>query len=167
MSVYTLNKQTDIQDKQQKISLRDRILTATGKALICCITFFLLTGYTFTDDAPYLIVDCTLGNNIKIYFNTTSADNRLVYDETQQSLINVSNSSIYGYFNRNNEDLRFTFPTFDTPYYTTGYPSQTVYLTGVTIVKNHNVKFYKTFDDQTLMFGCVAALLFFIFLKKG
>lgn len=148
--------------------LLKNVKTSTIKKIICCLAAILLfSGYTFVDESPYLIINCSLGNNIKIYFNTSSADNKLVYDKDQQLLINVTGSSVTGYIERNNEQYSITFPVYDVPYYRTSNNYTYVYITNVTeIVKNHNVRFYKTLNDETLMFSAVAILLFFIFLKR-
>lgn len=127
----------------------------------------LTSAYTFNDSAPYLIINCSLGNDIKIYFNTSSADNKIIYDEGTSSLTNVSGSQVSGYFERNGEQFQIYFPVFDTPYYRTSNNYTYVYITNVTIVKNHNVRFYRYIDDSAVMFGACAILLFFIFLKRG
>lgn len=144
-----------------KVEKKNIILTISVIALI------IFSGYTFNDSAPYLVINCSLGNNIKIYFNTSSADNKIIYDSDTHSIINVSGSSVAGYFERNNEQFQITFPVFDTPYYRTTNNYTYVYITNVEIVKNHNVRFYRYVDDSVVMFGGVAILLFMILLKRG
>lgn len=137
------------------------------KVIACILSAVLFTGYTFVDESPYLIIDCSLGAGTKIYFNTSSADNKLVYDKDQKLLINVTGSSVSGYIERNGEQFNVTFPVYDVPYYRTSNNYTYVYITNVTaIVKNHNVRFYKSLNDETLFAATIGILLFFIFLKQ-
>lgn len=139
----------------------------TIKIIICLIACIIFCGYTFVDESPYLIIDCSLGAGTKIYFNTSSADNKLVYDKDQKLLINVTGSSVSGYIERNGEQFNITFPVYDVPYYRTSNNYQYVYITNVmNIVKNHNVRFYKSLNDETLFAATIGILLFFIFLKQ-
>lgn len=148
--------------------MKDKIKLNSKKiAAIIIVMFMLITGYTFGTNSPYILIDCSLGNDIKIYLTTTSADNRLVYNEAEKLILNVSGSTVYGYMERNNEQFQIYFPTYDTPYYRTSNNYTYVYITNVTNIRKHGVSFYKTFDDSTILFGCVAALLFMILLKKG
>ena len=91
----------------------------------------LLTGWTFSDAAPYLKINCSLGNNIVIYLNSSSADNKIYYDETNHLLINMSGSNQYGYIERNGTQFQITFPTYDIPYYRTTNNYDYVYITNV------------------------------------
>lgn len=77
-------------------------------SIILLINVFL-SGYTFPDNIPYVIVNCNLGSNITIYFPEGSV-NYLKVDET--SIISGS-GTIYGY----TDNYRITFPVFDAPYY--------------------------------------------------
>lgn len=144
-------------------------ITITNKKIIAVIIvlFMLITGYTFGTNSPYILIDCSLGNDIKIYLTTTSSDNRLVYNESEKLILNVSGSTVYGYMERQGEQYQIYFPTYDTPYYRTSSNYTYVYITNVTNIRKHGVSFYKTFDDSTILFGCVAALLFMILLKRG
>lgn len=134
---------------------------------VVLVLFMIITGYTFGTNSPYILIDCSLGNDIKIYLTTTSADNRLIYNESEQLILNVSGSTVYGYLERQGEQFQIYFPTYDTPYYRTSNNYTYVYITNVTNIRKHGVSFYKTFDDSTILFGCVAALLFMILLKRG
>lgn len=146
----------------EKITINKKKIIA-----VVLVLFMIITGYTFGTNSPYILIDCSLGNNIKIYLTTTSADNRLVYNESEQLILNVSGSTVYGYLERQGEQFQIYFPTYDTPYYRTSNNYTYVYITNVTNIRKHGVSFYKTFDDSTILFGCVAALLFMILLKRG
>lgn len=146
----------------EKITINKKKIIA-----VLLVLFMLITGYTFGTNSPYILIDCSLGNDIKIYLTTTSADNRLVYNESEKLILNVSGSTVYGYLERQGEQFQIYFPTYDTPYYRTSNNYTYVYITNVTNIRRHGVSFYKTFDDSTILFGCVAALLFMILLKRG
>lgn len=139
----------------------------TRKLFLLIATVLLTSGYTFIDQGPYLDINCSLGNNIRIYFNTNTADNKIVYDKVAGTLTNVYNATQTAYMERGGTQYNVSFPTYDTPYYRVNNTTQYVYITNVEVIKNHNVKFYRSFDDSTIMFGTVSVLLFFIFLKKG
>lgn len=139
----------------------------TPKLFLLIATVLLTSGYTFVNEGPYIDVNCSLGNNIRIYFNTTSADNKIIYDDVAGTLTNVYSSTQTGYMERGGSQYVISFPTYDTPYYRVTNTTQYVYITNVEVIKNHNVKFYHSLDDSALMFGTVSVLLFFIFLKKG
>lgn len=136
--------------------------------LIATISVFLLTGWTFSEAAPYIKVNCSLGNNIIIYLNASSAYNKLYYDDTNMLLINMSGSTQYGYFERNGEQFQITFPVYDTPYYRTNNNYTTVYITGVTqIVEKHNVNFYSQYDKTFLLMSAMVVLTFLGFLRRN
>lgn len=139
----------------------------TRKLFLLIVMVLLTSGYTFIDQGPYLDINCSLGNNIRIYFNTNTADNKIVYDKVAGTLTNVYNSTQTAYIERGGTQYNVSFPTYDTPYYRVNNSTQYVYITNVEVIKNHNVKFYRSLDDSTIMFGTVSVLLFFIFLKKG
>ena len=148
----------------KELLLRDK--KSTIKFFIAVMAAVIFVGYTFNDSAPYLIINCSLGNNIKIYFNTSSADNKIIYDEGTNSLTNVSGSQVSGYLERNGEQFQVYFPVFDTPYYRTTNNYTYVYITNVSIVKNHNVRFYRYIDDSSIMFGACAIILPFYYIKR-
>ena len=139
-------------DSLRKIFLTDHTISVIGKLCICCLSFFIFTGWTFSDNAPYLKINCSLGNNIIIYLNSSSADNKIYYDETNHLLINMSGSNQYGYLERNNTQFQVTFPTYDIPYYRTTNNYDYVYITNVTaIVDKHAVNLYSQYDQQFLL----------------
>ena len=135
---------------------------------VILLSNIFLTGYTFSDAAPYLKINCSLGNNIVIYLNASSADNKLYYDETNHLLINMSGSNQYGYIERNGTQFQITFPVYDIPYYRTTNNYDYVYITNVTsIVEKHQVNLYSQYDRQFLLMCGMVTITFLTFLKRG
>lgn len=82
--------------------------------ILLFLTFFLLAGYVYPENAPNIKVNCALGNNTIIYF----AENQIESLEvTEYEVINKTSSNVYGYTG----NTRITFPTYDQPYYNNGY----------------------------------------------
>lgn len=136
--------------------------------LLSVISLFLFTGWTFSDAAPYIKINCSLGNDIVIYLNASSADNKIYYDDTNMLLINMSGSTQYGYFERGGEQFQITFPVYDTPYYRTSNNYTTVYITGVTrIVEKHNVEFYSQYDKTFMLMSAMIVIMFLGFLRRN
>ena len=134
--------------------------------IIATISLFLNTGWIFSDASPYIKINCTLGNNVIIYLNASSADNKLYYDDTNHLLINMSGSSQAGYIERNGIQYQITFPVYDTPYYRTSNYDY-VYITGVEIVELHKVNLYSQYDTQFLIMCGMLTITFLTFLKRG
>ena len=63
-----------------KVSLK--VVKKSIPLVIAAISLFLNTGWIFSDASPYIKINCTLGNNVIIYLNASSADNKLYYDDT-------------------------------------------------------------------------------------
>lgn len=99
------------------------------KKLILMITlYFSLVGFTYSDNSPYLLVNCSLGNNVRIYF----AKNDLEYLEVSDyEVINQKNTTIYGY----SGNTQLYFPTYDNAYYRTNYNN--INLSISRVLENH------------------------------
>lgn len=124
-----------------------------------CVLFCLFLGsaYTFPDNTYYARVDCTLGNNFIIRFPYS---NNMLFDVTDDSIINVSSSTVYGYYGT---DSRINFPTFDKPYYSQSYNNPV--LINITKVYEHNLPVFgktQTIKDNALLIICITGLLMFI-----
>lgn len=147
-------------------------------AILCLISGILLTGFSFTDEAPYLLVNVTFTgstpsgwtNPQKIYF-ASNRQGDLYYDEENHLLINTNSSAIYGYQNclttAQGGNEQFTFSV-----YSNGYISHrgTSYdIARIDIIENHGVNFYTRFSsDMTTYIGiAILFILFFmLFLRR-
>ena len=114
------------------------------KNIIICIiaAFIILTGFTWYDTAPSIKcnynINGTHKTDVTIYLSL-EAFNKLYYDEANQTIINLSNSTIYGYVPGENN---IRFPTYGNPYQSTsGYTNYD--LTQIVVTEVNNFKFYK------------------------
>lgn len=133
-------------------------------ALIIAL-YLILTGYTYPSGSPYIDITSSAGN-LRIYFPTNQG-NYLIYDETQDLIINTSSSTLYGYTSYNGNDYRVNFPSYDVPYISITY-QQNVSITNVQIIDNYRYSFYTEFSsDMTTYIGIIIMLLlFFIMFKR-
>lgn len=146
-------------------------------AIICLLSGILLTGFSFTDEAPYLLCNVEFvgqapagwTNPQKIYF-PTNRQGDMYYDETQHLLINTNSSSIYGYQDllkgTNGQNEQFTFSV-----YSNGYISHrgiSYDINRIDILENHGVKFYTRFSsDMTTYIGiAILFILFFMLFRR-
>ena len=128
------------------------------------ILYLLLSGYTYPDGAPYIDITSSAGN-LRIYFPTNQG-NYLIYDETQDLIINTSSSTLYGYTSYNGNDYRVNFPSYDVPYISITY-QQNVNITNVQIIDNYRYKFYSELtSDLPTYIGIIMVLITFFTLFK-
>lgn len=90
---------------------------------VLCL-YFLLCGFTYPSDSPNVLVNCSLGNNVRIYFPVDRVGDLFV---SENQIINKSSSTIYGYYG----DIRISFSTFEQPSYYSGYNSVNLSITSV------------------------------------
>ena len=154
----------------------ERIKNKKTVAIICLISGILLTGYTFTDEAPYLLCNVTFQttpsgwtNPQKIYF-PTNRQGDIYYDEEAHLLINTSSSSIFAYQNlltgNNGQGEGFSFQSYQKPYIS--HRGTTYDVTRIDVLENHGVKFYTRFSSDMTTYIAVAILfiLFFLLFKR-
>lgn len=91
--------------------------------------YFVLVGYTFPSDAPYIVVNSNRGNNESIYF----ASNMVQYlHVTNTSVLSSYSGNLVGY---GSSGTSYTWTAYDYPTYRDGYQS---YILGITkVVENH------------------------------
>lgn len=130
--------------------------------LIMSLIYFLLVGYTYPDNTPYVIVSCRLGNNYTIHF----AENQLEYlYVSDTSIISSYSSTLYGY---GYGDQRISFPTYNNPTYSTGY--NTVDLRITEVKENHlydktENKIKRNYNAITI--GLLGGIIIICFFRKS
>lgn len=146
-------------------------------AIICLISGILLTGFSFTDEAPYLLCNVTFANGTpsgwsnpqKIYF-ATNRQGDLYYDEENHLLINTSSNVAYGYQNaltgNTGQTESFTFSVYSSGYIS--HRGTTYNISRIDIVANHGVNFYTRFSsDMTTYIGiAILFILFFMLFRR-
>ena len=128
--------------------------------LYCCM--FLVSGWSFGDNSPYLVCSSNLGT-ISIYFPQNNVD----YLEIENNqIINTSSSSIYGY----SSNYRITFPTYSTEYTYRNYSSsQSSIFTIYQITENHLYDYSRTLINhnyQTYLIALIGGVLVICFWRR-
>lgn len=150
--------------------------------LICFITVLLLLfnvkgvyAYEYPSNALYFeYIDETLGQ-VKVYVPSNQVS-FLSYEENDKAIVNVSSTTVYGYFTYNGSDYRLTFPTYDTPYVRLNNTSSYTYMSINEVIDTNinfvtastlnimNDTFYKNIVITALWFG--GAILCLIWLRR-
>lgn len=127
--------------------------------VIGILSMFFLAGYVIPDDAKYIVVNCRLGNNIRINF----ADNLVQYISIEgNTVVNRYSGNVYGFTG----STMIYFPLFDEPYYRDGYSNYNLSITRV--VENHldDGKFIELNSNyQSLLIAIGGGLLLCSFLR--
>lgn len=93
--------------------------------LLSLVVYPLLSGYTFPDDVPYVVINSNRGNNEKVVF----ASNMVEYLHiTDTSIISSYSGNLVGY---TNGDSNYTWTAYDLPTYRSGYNTYTLQITRV------------------------------------
>lgn len=127
--------------------------------VLSLLSIFFLSAYTIPSDSKYIIVNCRLGNNIRINF----ADNLVQYLSVEgNNVINRYSGNVYGF----TSNTMIYFPLFDEPYYRDGYNTSNLSITR--IVENHldDGKFVELNTNyQSLVVAIAGGLLLCSFLR--
>lgn len=126
------------------------------------ISCLLMAGWSFPDQSPYVIVDCQLGNNYPIHF----AENMVQYlHVSDTSILSSYSGSVYGY---GLGDMRITWQTYNTPYYSSGYQSVDL---RITQVKENHLYDYSTekrinVNYSYIVISCMVMMIILLFVKR-
>lgn len=127
--------------------------------VIGSLCLFFLSGYVIPSDSRYIVVNCNLGNNVRINF----ADNMVEYISVEGNrVINRYSGNVYGF----TTSTMIYFPLFDVPYYRDGYTTTNLSITSV--VENHldDGKFTELDSNyQSIVIAIAGGLLLCSFLR--
>lgn len=125
-----------------------------NKSLSACLLFLLclfMCGWTIPESNPYVVVNCSAGNNIRIYFGVGDVDKLSVTDD---SIINIYSGTVSGYSNQISEQYAVSFPLYSAPTYRTGTNYNSYYLNITKVVENH------LYDDDSVSFSSNTNIIF-------
>lgn len=95
------------------------------KILALISVYFLLVGYTFPPECPYIVINSNRGNNEYVYF----ASNMVEYIHINGNSVISSYSGNLNGFTPSGDNIIFT--AYTTPYYRDGYTTINVNITEV------------------------------------
>lgn len=131
------------------------------KLMIITLIFFafMLTGYTFPPNQPYLIVSDSFGSNTYLFFPRDRVQYLSIVDSNK--IISSYSSTVYGYTTQ----YRINFPTYSDEYtYSSGYQSYNYTIRE--IKENHlysddefNIESHSTIIYISLIGGVLLCLL--------
>lgn len=124
--------------------------------------FILTAGYAFPSDAPYLLVNCSIGNNVKMYLPTNSL--KYFYIDVDNSQIyNTSDSTRYTY--TTDYQIRWQPYSEGTYYYNNNYNQRDINITK--ILEDHrfdNDEINYDYHLNIMLFAVAGGILLCLFI---
>lgn len=142
--------------------LLNRTLKKISALSLLVLLFLFNAGYSFPPDSPYLVVNCSIGNNVKLYMPEDSVKHFYV-DVDNNVIVNTWASSVYAY----TTSYRITFPTYSDPTYVPNgsYGSQTFVIRQ--ILEDHRFDSERVnydYHQNIMLFAGIGGILLCLFI---
>lgn len=140
----------------------NRFIKKLSMILMIFCVMLLNVGYTFPVDSPYLLVNCSAGNNVKMYFNEDTLKYFYI-DIDNDIIINTRSSSNYTY----TSTYRITWPSYAEPTYVPSGSYGSVTFRVSEILEDHRFDSERvnySYHSEIMLFAAIGGIMLCLFI---